>query len=66
MDNHESPPYKAHTDEGTHRVVDHAGQTVCVCGTFADAQQYAVILNQAYELGYKMGYRAAKATQKGR
>ena len=37
-----------------------AGEVVLGSGDEASAQQYAVLMNQAYRCGYKAGYRRAK------
>lgn len=58
----ESSPYQVQAQDGSYRVVDAAGNTVCNCGTMDNAQHYAALMNQAYQRGYKAGYRAGKST----
>lgn len=53
-------PYSVEPEQrGVYRVV--FGQTVvCTCVGESNAQQYATLLNQAYQRGHKAGYRAGK------
>ncbi len=53
-------PYRVELTGGVAKVVDESGRVVLNCGDVANAEQYAVLLNQAFERGYKAGYRAAK------
>ena len=57
----ELPPYQVQPQEGSYRVVDAAGKVLCACGTMDNAQQYAALMNQVYQRGYKAGYRAGKS-----
>ena len=41
-------------------VVDDTGQAVVTSTNAANAEQYAVLLNQAYRRGYKAGARHAR------
>jgi hypothetical protein len=52
--------YRAQAIEGRAQVVDEAGKVVLDCGNLASAEQYAVLLNQAFQRGFKAGFRAAK------
>ena len=52
MDELESP-YRTQSTEGHARVVDEAGKVVLDCGNTASAEQYAVLLNQAFQRGFK-------------
>lgn len=61
MPDSETRPYTVGENDGFHAVLDAAGEVVCTCGDAMNAHQYAVLLNQAYERGYKTGYRKAKA-----
>jgi hypothetical protein len=61
MADNETPPYEVACENGICRVVDTAGQVVCVCGDQTNAESYLVLLNQAYKRGYKAGYREAKS-----
>lgn len=53
-------PYRTQSTEGHARVVDESGKAVLDCGNVASAEQYATLLNQAFQRGFKAGYRAAK------
>jgi hypothetical protein len=59
MDEIESP-YRAQSEESQFRVVDESGRVVLNCGGLASAEQYAALLNQAFQRGYKAGFRAAR------
>jgi hypothetical protein len=54
------PPYRAQSIEGRAKVLDESGKVVLDCGNVASAEQYATLLNQAFQRGFKAGYRAAK------
>lgn len=53
-------PYRAESDENRFRVVDESGRVELECGSLASAEHYAALLNQAFQRGFKAGYRAAK------
>jgi len=59
MDDIESP-YRTQSTEGHAQVVDETGKVVLDCGNLASAEQYAVLLNQTFQRGFKSGFRAAK------
>lgn len=42
------------------KVVDTEGQTQVVCADAANADQYAALMNQSYQRGFKAGYRHAR------
>ena len=56
------PPYRTQSAEGHAQVVDESGKVVLDCGNvnIASAEQYATLLNQAFQRGFKAGFRAAK------
>jgi hypothetical protein len=54
------PPYQVQSIESAIQVVDGSGRVVLNFGDRANAEQYAAMLNQAFERGFKAGYRAAK------
>ena len=54
------PPYQPQSGEGRFQVMDESGKVVLNCGDRMSAEQYAALLNQAFQRGYKAGYRAAK------
>lgn len=53
-------PYEVQSAESHIRVVDESGRVVLNCASLANAEQYVALLNQAFERGYKAGYRAAR------
>ena len=53
-------PYQAKTASGRAQVLDESGRVVLTCGDAASAADYVVLLNEAYQRGYKAGYRDAK------
>jgi hypothetical protein len=53
-------PYQVQSVESTIQVVDGSGRVVLNFGDRANAEQYAAMLNQAFERGFKAGYRAAR------
>ena len=61
MPDPETRPYRVDAEGDLYGVFDAEGNVVCTCGDPLNAQQYAALLNQAFERGYKAGYRAAKA-----
>lgn len=50
---------------GQFKVVDAEGRTQLVCADAADADQYAVLMNQSYQRGFKAGYRQARRAGRG-
>ena len=42
------------------KVVDAEGRTMIVCEEAANAEQYAALMNQSYQRGYKIGYHHGK------
>lgn len=54
------PPYRIQPTESHFQVVDESGRVALSSGDRANAEQYAALLNQAYQRGYKAGFRAAK------
>jgi hypothetical protein len=52
--------YRVESTESQFRVVDESGRTVLSSGNRENAEQYAAMFNQAFQRGFKAGYRAAK------
>jgi len=46
--------------EGTYQVHNPAGRVVIACAGRDNAEQYAVLLTEAYRLGFKAGFRTAR------
>ena len=53
-------PYRVQPTENQFQVVDESGRMVLSTGDRANAEQYATLLNQAFQRGFKAGFRAAK------
>lgn len=60
VDPEDKPPYAVEPEDGRFRVVDGEGNTILVCGDAASAEQYAVLMNQAFRRGFSAGYREAR------
>ena len=54
-----TPAYSVEEKDDTHRVVDRSGRTILQCAGAQNAMHYATLMNQAFEVGYKAGYRDA-------
>jgi hypothetical protein len=59
LQNDHSPAYSVEEKDGEHRVVDRSGRTILQCAGEQNAMHYATLMNQAFEVGYKAGYRDA-------
>jgi len=51
----EQEPYHVAFVEGRYQVLDGKGGSVLVCGDEANAQQYALLLTEAFRRGFKAG-----------
>lgn len=60
MEDAEPRPYRVHERDGNFEVLDDSGNVTLVCYDEASAANYAVLLCDAYQRGYKAGYRDAK------
>jgi hypothetical protein len=56
----EHPPYRVEPEAARFKVVDEKSHVVVVTSSFANAGEYAALLNQAFRRGYKAGYRRAR------
>jgi len=54
------PPYQVQQTEDQYQVLDESGRLVLNSRDRANAEQYAALLNQAFQRGFKAGFRAAK------
>jgi len=54
-----SPAYVVEENDNKHSVVDRSGRTILQCAGVQNAMHYATLMNQAFEVGYKAGYRDA-------
>jgi hypothetical protein len=60
IDPDESPPYTVEPEDGRFRVLDWEGNTILVCGDAASAEQYAVLMSQAFRRGFNAGHRKSR------
>jgi hypothetical protein len=58
--------HRVNERDGTFEVLNDSGSVVLVCGDEASAANYAVLLSEAYQRGYKVGYRDGKKLAVGR
>ena len=56
----DSSPYRVKADVGRFEVVTDSGRSIVLCRDQQDAEQYAVLLVEAYERGFKAGFRSAR------
>jgi hypothetical protein len=54
-----SPAYSVEEKDDKHHVVDRSGRTILQCAGAQNAMHYATLMSQAFEVGYKAGYRDA-------
>ena len=54
-----TPAYVVEQKDDKHGVVDRSGRTILQCAGVQNAMHYATLMNQAFEVGYKAGYRDA-------
>ena len=62
MEDKETHVYRVIEGDGGFAVVNDSGNVILVCHDEASAANYVVLLNEAFERGYKMGCRDAKNT----
>jgi hypothetical protein len=53
-------PFAVTAEGDRFKVVDAEGRTQVVCADSANADQYAALMNQSYDRGFKAGYRHAR------
>ena len=66
IDPDETEPYRVEPACDGFQVLDAAGKIILACGDEANAGQYAALLSQAYDRGFKAGCRKAKSKAQGR
>jgi hypothetical protein len=49
--------YTVREHDGRFEVCNASGRVIMVCADESSASHYAVLLNEAYRAGYKLGYR---------
>jgi hypothetical protein len=52
--------YRVNERDGRFEVLSDSGNVILVCQDEASATNYAVLLSEAYQRGYKAGYRYGK------
>ena len=60
MPDSEEAIYRVKAENGSFRVLDEADRVIMVCRDEGSANEYAVVLNNAYRKGFKAGYREGK------
>jgi hypothetical protein len=60
IDPDESQAYTVEPTDGRFSVVDWDGNAILVCGDATSAEQYAVLMNQAFRRGFNAGYRKGR------
>ena len=60
IDPDEREPYTTRPEDGRFSVVDWEGNVILVCGDSPSAEQYAVLMNQAFRRGFKAGFRKGR------
>jgi len=60
IDPDERQPYTVEPEDGRFRVLDWEGNVILVCGNSPSAEQYAVLMNQAFRCGFNAGYRKGR------
>jgi hypothetical protein len=63
METDAQKPYGVEIRANRFEVRDSAGRAILTCGDQGSAVEYATLLNEAYQRGYKAGYRQARSTQ---
>ncbi len=59
----ETPSYEVVETERGFEVMSPGGYSTLVCSTEENARHYVLLLSEAFQAGYKSGYRAAKQAQ---
>ncbi len=62
MPSDEATPYRINPRNGGWEVLDDSGRVVMKCRDERSATDYAVLLNEAYQRGFKAGWREARQT----
>jgi hypothetical protein len=60
MEDNETHVYRVNERDGEFAVVNDSGNVILVCRDEPSAANYVVLLNEAFQRGYKMGYRDAR------
>ena len=60
IDPDEQEPYRVEPDGARFKVVDWENGTVMICGDTHSAEQYAVLMSEAFRRGFKSGFRKAR------
>ena len=57
--------YRVNERDGKFEVLNDSDSVILVCQDEASATNYAVLLSEAYQRGYKAGYRDGKSLRAG-
>jgi hypothetical protein len=60
IDPDERQPYTVEPEESRFRVLDWEGNVILVCADSQSAEQYAVLMNQAFRCGFSAGHRKGR------
>jgi len=60
MDDADDKMYRTETVADCFQVMDESDRVVLVCRDKGSADEYVVLLNNAYRKGFKVGYREGK------
>ena len=60
IDPDERLPYTVEAEGGRFTVLDRERNVILVCGDSPNAEQYAVLMNQAFRCGFDAGYREGR------
>ena len=60
IDPDETQPYTVELEEGRFRVLDWEGNVILTCGDLSSAEQYAVLMTQAFRCGFNAGHRKGR------
>ena len=60
MSDRPSPAYRVLPEDEQFRVAGNKGRTIMVCRDEPSATHYVVLLNEAFQHGYRAGYRDGK------
>ena len=63
IDLDEKEPYRIEPDGPRFKITDWEENVALLCSDRPSAEQYAVLMNQAFRRGYKVGYRKARTAR---
>jgi len=63
-ENETTTPYSVSEHEGRYNIFTGSGRIIMTCGDTASAGHYASLLNEAFAVGYKQGFRDCRSNTK--